>query len=172
MLGGTGLSLIAKRSLLAGCHPGRSAELLLEGEKWGRMGEILPGAAASYNVKGRIIFAEVAAAPLLKALAAEKRCRPLPRFPCVKRDIAVIADEGVDAGSIVSSVRKSIPGLIEDVEIFDLYRGKPIPEGKKGVALSVTLRSRTATLTERDIAEAMAKIQAALKELGCRHREQ
>ncbi|MCX6338852.1 MAG: phenylalanine--tRNA ligase subunit beta [Candidatus Aureabacteria bacterium] len=167
MLTGAGAEISAARASLPGCHPGRSATLSRNGLPWGWIGEIHPRVAEAYGIKAPVIFAEVDPAPLYTALLGERVYRPLPRFPAVKRDIALVADEHVEAAGVIATVRRAVPGLIEAVELFDLFRGQQIPPGKKGLAVSVTLRAPEATLREEDIEAAMEKIREALREMGC-----
>jgi len=97
--------------------------------------------------------------------------QPLPRFPSVKRDIALIADEHAEAAGVLATVRSAVPGLIEAVELFDLFKGHQIPSGKKGLAISITLRPQESTLREEEIEAAMEKIRTTLKKAGCMIRE-
>lgn len=172
LVSGTGGAISTKQSQPASCHPGRAATLFLDGKKWGWIGEINPRVAASYGIGTPLIFAEVNPAPLLSALVRDKSYEPLKKFPAVKRDIAIVARDELEADRIVRCVRGAVPEIIESVDIFDLYKGKPIPAWEKGLALSVKLRSDKGTLAEKDIARAMKKIHADLMNLGCRIREQ
>ena len=92
---------------------------------------------------------------------------PLPKYPSVDRDIAVVCDEAVTVGALEECIRKGARGLLKDVELFDIYRGTNIPEGKKSVAFSLTLRSDERSLTSEEADEDVKNILDALKrELG------
>jgi len=170
MLAGSDAEISAARAPLPSCHPGRSAVLLRNGLPWGWIGEIHPRVAEAYGIKAPVIFAEVDPAPLYTALLGERQYHPLPRFPAVKRDIALTADEHVEAARVIATVRRAEPELIEAVELFDLFRGHQIPPGKKGLAISITLRAQESTLREEEIEAAMKKIREALSRAGCEMR--
>ncbi len=87
---------------------------------------------------------------------------PLPKFPAVTRDIAVVCDEAVTVGALEACIRKGAKGLLKEVELFDIYRGANIPEGKKSVAFSLTLRADDRSLTAE---EADADVKAILETL-------
>ena len=87
---------------------------------------------------------------------------PLPKFPSVARDIAVVCAEEVTVGALEACIRKGAKGLLKDVKLFDVYRGKGIDEGKKSVAFSLTLRADDRSLTAE---EADADVQAILDAL-------
>lgn len=170
MLAGTGLEISVSSAQLPSCQPGRSALLRQNGLTWGWIGEIHPRVADAYGIKTRVIFAEVDPAPLYAALLKEPVYKPLPKFPAVQRDVAFIADESLESAVLLETVRGSVPDLLEAVELFDLFKGQQIPEGKKGLAVSVTLRARGATLREGEIEAAMEKIREALRKRGCEMR--
>ena len=171
MLTGADMGISAARASLPSCHPGRSAVLHRNGLQWGWIGEIHPRVAEAYGIKAPVIFAEVDPAALYAALLVERVYQPLPRFPSVKRDIALIADEHAEAAGVLATVRSAVPGLIEAVELFDLFKGHQIPSGKKGLAISITLRPQESTLREEEIEAAMEKIRTTLKKAGCMIRE-
>ncbi len=152
-------------------HHGRSAALLLNGKRWGRMGEIHPRITDSYGIRSTIIFAEVDTEMLFRALAKPSSYKQLPRFPSVRRDIAVVAEEGLPAGSIINCIYGAAPAIVDSVDVFDLYRGEQITDGKKGLALSIIMRSSKETLKEKNINQALEKIRDALRKLGCVVRE-
>ena len=89
--------------------------------------------------------------------------KPLPKFPAVTRDIALVADESVGAGTMMDVIRKSAKNL-EDVKLFDIYRGDNLGAGRKSVAYSIMFRASDRTLTDDEIVSAMNKILKALKE--------
>ncbi|MDD5556243.1 MAG: phenylalanine--tRNA ligase subunit beta [bacterium] len=170
LLAGTGSSVSFGRAPVPSCHPGRSAAVSIDGIAAGWIGEIHPRVRETLGIRHAVVFAEIDAPPVFAALTREPAYRPLPRHPAVRRDIAVVAEEGHEAAAIIECARAAAPGLVESVELFDLFTGPPIPAGKKGVALSVTLRAADATLTEREIEAATGAIREALERAGCRIR--
>jgi phenylalanyl-tRNA synthetase beta chain len=162
-----GPALGVERAARGGFHPGRCASLFLGGEEWGCLGEIHPRVAEAYGLRGRAVFAEVDAGPLLELLSSPARHRALPRFPAVRRDVAVVADAGAEAARLIACIRAAGPGLVETVTLFDLFTGAQIAAGKKGLAFSVRLRPKDGTLTDAQIAGAMERIREALRGEGC-----
>ena len=90
--------------------------------------------------------------------------KPLPRFPAITRDIALLCDEGVSVGELTECIRAAEKNVLRNVRLFDVYTGKGIPQGKKSVAFSLTLRSDDSTLTDDHAEEAVTAILSALKE--------
>ncbi len=148
-------------------HPGRQAAAVLDGETIAVFGELHPDTAARYGLGERAFVAEVH----LEALyAAERKItyyKPLPRFPAVERDLALLCDEELPVAEIEKTIRSSGGKNLESVALFDVYRGTQILAGKKSVAYSLTFRSAQGTLTDQEIDGALQKIFRNLKEKGC-----
>lgn len=144
-------------------HPGKSAEIVMDGEVVGYAGEIHPGLRERFGLTKRVYVAEIDLDDAARLTAGKKgEFRPLPKFPSVRRDIALVVDEGVSAGSIIDEIRSMGSGLIEDARIFDVFTGGAVQEGKKSVAVSLHLRASDKTLTEEEINRIQDK---ALKKL-------
>jgi len=144
-------------------HPGRKAVLSVDGVKLATIGEIHPDVAENFEIEKRVYVAEVdldALRPLEKPFYGVK---PLPKFPAVTRDIALVVDESVGAGTMMDTIRKAAKNL-EDVRLFDIYRGEKLGADKKSVAYALTFRAADRTLTDDEIASAMNKILKALAE--------
>ena len=88
---------------------------------------------------------------------------PLPKFPAVTRDIAVVCDKAVTVGALEDCIRRGAKGLLKDVALFDIYTGTGIPDGKKSVAFSLTLRSDDRNLTAEEADEDVQSILELLK---------
>jgi phenylalanyl-tRNA synthetase beta chain len=144
-------------------HPGRCAELLVEGERLGPLGEVHPQVAEAFDLKGRVYLAELDLERLLVQAAEERLYRPLPRFPAVRMDLAVVVDEKVPAQQVERLIRENGGALLEDVVLFDLYRGEPVPAGKKSLAYALTYRARDRTLTDEEAQAVHDGIMAALE---------
>ena len=148
-------------------HPGRCAQVLVDGAVVGIFGQIHPLAAQNYGVDCPLYVAQLSFPALLAARAPEARYVPLPRFPDVTRDIAVVCDKAVTVAALTDCIRRGAQGLLKEAVLFDIYTGAPIPEGKKSVAFSLKLRADDRTLTD---AEADADVKSVLalleKELG------
>ncbi|HOR13952.1 MAG TPA: phenylalanine--tRNA ligase subunit beta, partial [Clostridia bacterium] len=127
-----------------------------------------------FDVHIRLLVAELSFEALFKLYRRERTYRQLPRYPVVERDLALIADEDVSANSLKLAIEESnlpLGVLVENVALFDVFRGETVPKGKKSMAYSFTLRSAERTLDEADIAGAITAILAALKSTGAVLRE-
>ena len=148
-------------------HPGRCAVVSVDGVPVGVFGQIHPLVAANYDISGEVFCAEINFTRLLDLLAPEAVYTPLPKFPSVERDLSLICDESLTAAEVEACIRSAGGKLLRKVALFDLYRGKGIPEGKKSLAFSLELRSDERTLTDTDsegvISAVLDKLQ---KELG------
>ncbi len=143
-------------------HPGRCARLMVGDTVIGVFGQIHPQVSANYGLDGEVYCAELNFTTLLNCLAPESLYTPLPRFPSVERDIAVVCDDGLTAAEAEACIESAGGKLLRKVSLFDVYRGKGIPEGKKSLAFSLTLRADDRTLTDAD---SDAVIQAILEKL-------
>ena len=166
--------LLAKFGVTAGIeaagddyfHPGRRAVMSANGVKLAALGEIHPDVAERFDIKGRVYLAEVdldALMPLEKDFYGVK---PLPKFPAVSRDIAVVVDEKVGAGTMLEAIRKAAARTLEDAKLFDIYRGEKLGKDRKSVAFAITLRAPDRTLTDEEINGTMEKVLKALKAFG------
>ncbi len=146
-------------------HPGRCAGVYAGGRQLGVVGQIHPAVAANYGVEEALYCAELSFEALLEVRGPGAVYAPLPRFPAVSRDIAVVCREEVTVGELTACIRRSGGKLLRGVELFDIYRGRGV-EGKS-VAFSLTLRSDEGSITAAQADEEIAAILAALeKELG------
>ena len=143
-------------------HPGRCARVLVNGQEVGVLGQIHPLVAQNYDVDAELYCAELSFPALYANKGADPQYVPLPKFPAVTRDIAVVCDEAVTVGQLEAAIRKGARGLLKEVELFDIYRGTNIPEGKKSVAFSLTLRADDRSLTAE---EADADVKSILETL-------
>ncbi len=145
-------------------HPGRKAIMAVGSTRLASLGEIHPDVAEAFDIKGRVVVAEVdldALRPLEKDFYGIK---PLPKFPAVSRDIAVVVDEAVGAGTMMDAIRAAAGKLLEDAKLFDIYRGEKLGAQRKSVAFAITLRAPDRTLTDEEINAAMEKVLKALSE--------
>ncbi len=148
-------------------HPGRCARVLVNGQDVGVFGQIHPLVAQNYDVDAELYCAELSFPALFANKGADPQYVPLPKFPAVARDIAVVCDEAVTVGALEACIRKGAKGLLKEVELFDIYRGANIPEGKKSVAFSLTLRADDRSLTAEEAdADVKAILETLEKDLG------
>jgi phenylalanyl-tRNA synthetase beta chain len=143
-------------------HPGRCADIVIGDAVIGTLGEIHPLVAKNYDVTNRMYVARLDFTALLKLENTEIAYRPLPKYPPMSRDIAVVCDAAIPVGDLKTCIAKSGNGLVKEIELFDIYTGSPIPEGKKSVAFSLKLRADDHTLTD---AEADSDVKSILNAL-------
>ena len=144
-------------------HPGRCADVLAGGEVIGVFGAIHPTVAARYGLSGEVLTAELQFEKLFAAIETEKLYHPLPKFPASTRDIAVLVDDSVPAAAMQAAIEQAAGAILENVKLFDVYKGKGIPEGKKSVAYSLSMRAADRTLTDEECDKAMKNALAALE---------
>ena len=148
-------------------HPGRCAKVLIGGRPAGVVGQIHPLIAKNYGFDCDVYTAELDFDALSEAKGADPVYVPLPRYPSVSRDLAIIADRSVTVASIEKCIRRAGGKLLRNVSLFDIYEGPGIPEGKRSTAYSLVLRSDEGTLTDDHADSAVKSILAALeKDLG------
>ena len=148
----------------AAFHPGRCAAVWSGDTRLGTLGQIHPDVCAAYGLDGATYCAEIDVVLLHDLEGAEPVYMPLPRFPAITRDIAVVCDAAVPVGELTECIRKAEKNVLRGVKLFDVYTGVGIPEGKKSVAFSLTLRSDDGTLTDDHAEEAVRAVLDALRE--------
>jgi len=144
-------------------HPGRCARILSGETVLGVLGEIHPLVAKEYDLD-RVYVAEIDFGALISCRGPEPRYAPLPKYPAITRDIAVVCDAKTPVGELAECIRKAGGRLLRGVKLFDVYTGAQVPEGKKSVAFSLTLRADEQTLTDEHADETVKNVLAALFE--------
>ena len=147
----------------ASYHPGRCARVYAGERELGVFGQIHPMVAANYGIDAEIYTAELSFDALCASRSGVPVYRPLPKFPAVTRDIAVVCAETVTVGELEDCIRRGAKGLLKNVTLFDIYRGPGIAEGKKSVAFSLVLRADDRSLTSEEADEDMKSILALLQ---------
>ena len=143
-------------------HPGRCAAVYAGGEYLGRFGQVHPLVAKNYGVSEELYAAELDFPAMFAHRTTELYYAPLPRFPAVMRDISLVCDDALTAGELEKCIRRAGGEYLESVEVFDVYKGANIPEGKKSVSFALALRAGDQTLTDDHADEAVAAILGAL----------
>jgi phenylalanyl-tRNA synthetase beta chain len=144
-------------------HPGRAATVCVGDTVIGTMGELLPSVAANFNIKEKVTVAILSVEKLFAVRGGVRRFTPLPKFPSMTRDLAVVCDTSVPSGDIEREIRIACGDILESISVFDVYTGDKIPEGKKSIAYSMVLRHKDRTMTDD---EADAAIDRSLKRLA------
>ena len=152
-------------------HPGRQALVKANNKEIGVFGEVHPAVAAAYGIEERVYVAEIKLDILLQIEKRKTTYKPLPKFPAVERDFAMLVDVDLPVGNIEKAISSGAGRLLEKIELFDVYQGSQIPEGKKSVAYSVWLRSQDSTLTDKEIDDVNTKIIKKLESIGAELRK-
>ena len=131
-------------------HPGRCARITISGEDVGCMGQIHPLVAGNYGMDCEVYCAEIRFDKLLALQLPEATYVPLPKYPAVTRDLAILCREEVTVGEAEAVITQAAGKLLRNIRLFDVYRGTGVPEGKKSLAFSLELRADDRTLTDTD----------------------
>ena len=145
-------------------HPGRCAKVTVDGVDVGYMGQIHPVVASNYGMDMDVYAVEVSLTKLYDLLLPEATYVPLPKYPAVTRDLALLCDESVTVGQAQEVIAKAGGKLLRDVQLFDIYRGTGVPEGKKSLAFSLILRADDRTLTDTDSEGVISKVLSAVQD--------
>lgn len=146
-------------------HPSMGAVIRLQGEGVGVLGELHPEVAEAYDLPSGVYIFELDLLPLLSFFRREIEFTPLPRFPSVDRDVAVVVDEQMSAEEIAEVIRGVGNRFMESVDVFDYYRGDPIASGQKGLALRIGYRSPERTLIDEEVNGFHHEVLERLKEV-------
>ena len=145
-------------------HPGRCAAVSIDGVEIGVMGQVHPLVAQNYGIDSEIYCAELNFTKMLQLRLPEPTFTPLPKYPTVSRDLALVCDEALTVDQVENAITASAGKLLRRIQLFDIYRGTGIPNGKKSMAFSLELRADDRTLTDSDSEKVVANVLAALKE--------
>ena len=145
-------------------HPGRCAKVFSGDRLLGVLGQIHPHVAGNYGVDAELYAAELRFDALYESKGSQPLYQPLPKFPAVTRDIAVVCDKAVTVGQLEEAIRKGAKGLLKDAALFDIYTGTGIAPGKKSVAFNLTLRADDRSLTAEEADADVKSILTALEQ--------
>jgi phenylalanyl-tRNA synthetase beta chain len=155
-------------------YPGRVARLALEdGSYLGTAGQVHPLVAKRFDMPDGtpMLAAELDLDVLLGAVPADVTLKPVPQYPVIYRDIALVMDEGVPAATVQGLIAQTGGRLLADVRLFDVYQGEQLPAGKKSLAYALSFQSPSKTLTDRDANKLRDKIVRRLeREIGAQLR--
>lgn len=153
------------------CEQGFSLRVMNGVNQIGMLGKVTGAALNGFGIKQDVYFMEMDLTALNQMETIDKKFRPLPRYPSVKRDMALIVSEHVAAGELLQAVRELNVDIVENIELFDVYKGRPIEKGMKSVALSITYRSLAQTLDDETVDILHDKIvNSLMSRFGARYR--
>lgn len=153
-------------------HPGRTAKIMIGKDVIATFGEVHPIVCQNYGVKTKVYYAKIYVDKMVKYSKEDKKYAPVPKYPAVERDIAVIVDEDIEVGKIEKVITKKCKKILEEIKLFDIYRSEKLGENKKSIAFALTFRAQDKTLTDEEINGAMDTIISDLeKELNAELRK-
>ena len=155
-------------------HPGRCATVSIAGKEIGVIGQIHPTVASKYGFgkKAAVYAAQIDFDTLFEFVPGDPAYKPLPKFPASTRDFSFVCDDALEVGSIEAVMRDAKVKMLEDVRLFDIYRGEQVGEGKKSVSFRISLRQPDRTITDEEADKAVAKLLRAIEEkLGIKVRD-
>ena len=147
-------------------HPGRQADIIYDGVKVGYLGEVHPQVCENYNIGDRVYYADIDMPYIVEHACFDKKYEGIAKFPTSTRDISLVVGKEVLIGTMENAIIKKGGKLLESCELFDIYEGEQVGEGKKSVAFSLVFRAKDRTLSDTEISEIMDKILAELTGLG------
>ena len=147
-------------------HPGRCAVLSKDGEEFGIIGEVHPLVCANYGINTRVYVGKLKLRKLFAMMDIQRSYVPMPKFPASTRDLALLCDDALPVMTMEKAIKAAAGKILEKIELFDVYKGSQIAEGKKSVAFNISMRASDRTLTDEEVNGAMSKILKALEELG------
>jgi phenylalanyl-tRNA synthetase beta chain len=152
-----------RQAVLEHMHPGRTAVIELNGKEIGLIGQIHPLIQKDYDLKETYVF-EMSLTAILETKTEPLMFTPIPRFPSITRDIALVVDKEKTAGELQQIIVEAGGALLKEVHVFDLYEGEKMEQGKKSLAFSLKYYDPERTLTDEDVIKAHEKVLAAVKE--------
>jgi phenylalanyl-tRNA synthetase beta chain len=146
-------------------HPGKASKVVLDQEVLGVLGEVHPQVLGHYEIHGKVYLFEMDFSKMVKWAREERRFQSLPKFPVVYRDLSVVVDRAIEAEKVMEAVLTFQQPFVEEITLFDIYQGPPIPEGKKGISYRIRYQANDRTLTDEEVNQYHEKILARLKEV-------
>lgn len=161
-----GAHTVYERSNEKYLHPGRQALVKANNTVCGTFGEVHPEVAAQYGIDTRVYVAEIKLDVLFAINKRQTTYKPLPKFPAVERDFALVCGKELPVGDIERAIVSGGGRLLEKIKLFDIYEGSQIESGKKSVAYSIWLRSAEGTLSDEEIDSVCSRIIGKLEKIG------
>jgi phenylalanyl-tRNA synthetase beta chain len=146
-------------------HPGKASRVILNHEVLGVLGEVHPQVLGHYEIHGKIYLFEMDFSKMVKWAGEERRFQSLLKFPTVYRDLSVVVDRALEAEKVMEAIRAFQQPFVEEITLFDIYQGPPIPEGKKGISYRIRYQANDHTLTDEEVNQYHEKILTRLREV-------
>jgi phenylalanyl-tRNA synthetase beta chain len=146
-------------------HPGKASKVVLDQEVLGVIGEVHPQVLGHYEIHGKAYLFEMDFSKMVKWAGEERRFQSLPKFPVVYRDLSVVVDRALEAEKVMEAIRAFHQPFVEEITLFDIYQGSPVPEGKKGISYRIRYQANDRTLTDEEVNQYHEKILTRLREV-------
>lgn len=146
-------------------HPGASSKILLGDEEVGLLGEVHPQISSDYGIPGKIYLFEIDFERMGSHAQEERKFSPLPKFPAVQRDLSVIVEDELEAEKVEEAIRLLRQPLIDEIKLFDVYRGPQVPQGKKSFSYRIRYQASDRTLTDDEVNRHHEQVISRLKEV-------
>jgi phenylalanyl-tRNA synthetase beta chain len=146
-------------------HPGKASKVVLDQEVLGVIGEVHPQVLGHYEIHGKAYLFEMDFSKMVKWAGEERRFQSLPKFPVVYRDLSVVVDRALEAEKVMEAIRAFHQPFVEEITLFDIYQGPPVPEGKKGISYRIRYQANDRTLTDEEVNQYHEKILTRLREV-------
>jgi phenylalanyl-tRNA synthetase beta chain len=146
-------------------HPGKASRVLCGKEVLGVLGEVHPQVLGYYEIHGKAYLFEIDFEQMVKWAGEGKRFQPLPKFPVVYRDLSLVVDDDLEVDKVAEAIWNFHQPFIDEVNLFDVYRGAPISEGKKGVSYRIRYQASDRTLTDEEVNRYHEKVIFQLREI-------
>lgn len=147
-------------------HPGRTADILCGDTMVGYVGEVHPSVLNNFEIGSKAYVAEIDIEALSKFINEEFNYTPIPKYPTIERDLALICDEDMPVADLEEAMSSSVGSILEKIELFDIYKGNQIAENKKSVAFNIIFRAKDRTLTVEEADSAVKKMLKAAETIG------
>jgi phenylalanyl-tRNA synthetase beta chain len=147
-------------------HPGRAAAVEASGKRIAVFGEVMPTVVDAFGIHDRIYLADIDLDLLFSLRNNSVKYHPLPKFPAVTRDIALVCDSSVPSSTVERAIREGCGAMLEELRVFDVYTGDKVSSGKKSIAYSLVLRDRSKTLTDAEADNAIHRALSFLNAIG------
>ncbi|MBO8156414.1 MAG: phenylalanine--tRNA ligase subunit beta [Bacillaceae bacterium] len=146
-----------------GIHPGRCAVIKVKGDTIGFLGQLHPALQEEYDLKDTYVF-DLNLDKMYEYIEKEERYQPIPRYPSISQDLAFVVDEQVPSSNLLQAIKDAGGSYLQKVEVFDVYQGEHMEEGKKSIAYSLLFQNPEATLTDEEVDQAREEIIQTVKE--------
>ena len=147
-------------------HPGRCADVVVDGEVVATIGELHPVVLNNYGIKAKVCICDLDGDKLFGHIGGVKQYKALAKFPAMTRDFAFVCDKSVENGQIIDIIKESCGEYLESVKLFDVYTGDRLEAGKKSLAYALVLRDKNATLTDAIADKCTGDILNNLQKIG------